>query len=257
MVPKLKNFCRRLEMRKDIAKVPARIILLFEISVLFQRQVLKKRYGKQKTDIWLTRAREIFKSLYPLIPNIGGKRNFLTINLELATFFMPTVIILKEEGYSTREIGEFIFNFAERACKASPLPFRLMKRSSYFREQTIEKWRLAAKESTLCRFPGDWIFEFVEGGKGHLFGYDIKECGIHKFWRSQGLEEFVPYMCLTDWTKWKSIGIAVERSKTIANGHELCDFRYCRKKKECPSGWPPESNPEWTNKFENVDLGGN
>ena len=244
-------------MRKDTLKVPARTLLLFEISVFFQRQPLKKRYGKQKTDIWLKRARVIFKSLYPLIPNIGGKKNFLTINLELATFFMPMVIILKGEGFSTREIGGFIFDFAQKACNAVPLPFRLAKRSSYFRKQTIEKWRLAAKESSLRKFPADWLFEFVEGGEDHLFGYDIRECGIHKFWRSQGLEEFVPYLCLTDWAKWRSIGINVERSQTVANGHDVCDFRYCRERKECPAGWPPESNPEWTGKFETTGSGGN
>ncbi len=115
------------------------------------------------------------------------------------------------------------------------------------------KWRAAAKESSLRRFPGDWVIEFVEGGEDYLFGYDMRECGIHKFWRSKGLEEFVPYLCLTDWAKWKSIGVAVERSQTIANGHEVCDFRYCRAKKACPSGWPPESNPEWTGKFERTN----
>ncbi|RJP68056.1 MAG: hypothetical protein C4532_13545 [Candidatus Abyssobacteria bacterium SURF_17] len=240
-------------MQQDVAKMPARILLLFEISIFFQRQVLRRRYGKQRTDIWLKRARKLFKSLYPLIPDIGGRKNFLTINLELAAFFMPMVVILKEEHFSTKEIGEFIFDFADRTCNAAPLPFRLIKRSSYFRKRTIEKWRLAAKESSLRKFPADWVFEFVEGGEDYPFGYDIKECGIHKFWRSNGLEEFVPYLCLTDWAKWKSIGIPVERIKTITNGHEICDFRYCREKKECPSGWPPESNPEWTGKFEKTN----
>ncbi|RJP65286.1 MAG: hypothetical protein C4532_18000 [Candidatus Abyssobacteria bacterium SURF_17] len=241
-------------MKQGVVRVPARTLLLFEISVFFQRRVLRRRYGKQQADIWLKRARELFKSIYPLIPDIGGRKNLLAVNLELAAFFMPMVVILKEEHLSTREIGEFVFDFAESACNAVPLPFRLMKRSSYFRKSTIEKWRLTAKESSLRKFPADWVFEFVEGGEDYLFGYDIKECGIHKFWRSQGLEEFVPYLCLTDWAKWKSVGIAVERSKTLANGHELCDFRYCRKEKECPSGWPPESNPEWTGKFEKADT---
>ncbi len=168
---------------------------------------------------------------------------------------MPVVVVLKKEQLSTREIGTFIFEVAEKACNVVPRPLRSAKRVSFFRKGTAEKWRRAAQQSALRKFSGDWVFEFVEGGEDYLFGYDIKECGIHKFWKSQGLEEFVPYLCLTDWAKWKSIGIRVERSQTIANGHEICDFRYCRERKECPSGWPPESNPEWTDKFEGKDLG--
>lgn len=243
-----------LEMNQGTTKIPARMLILFEIFMFFQKKILKERYGKQKTDIWMKKTRKVFKSLYPSIPDIGGKKNFLTINLELAAIFMPIVIILKEEHFSTREIGEFIFDFAARVCNAVPRPFRLAKRSSFFKEQTFERWRQAAKESSLRKFPADWVFEFVEGGEDYLFGYDIKECGIHKFWRSHGLEEFVPYMCLTDWAKWKVIGIAVDRTQTIANGHETCDFRYCRDRRECPSGWPPESNPEWIGKFEKTDC---
>ena len=242
-------------MDQDGTKIPLRTMMLYRIFVLFQKPVLRKRYGKHRTDLWLNKAREIFKSIYPLIPDIGGKNNFLAINLELAAFFMPMVVILKEEGFLTREIGECLFfEFTERACNAVPMPFRLIKRASYLKEKGIDKWRQAAKASQLRKYPADWVFEFIEGGDDYLFGYDIKECAIHKFWRSQGLEEFVPYLCLTDWAKWKSIGIAVERTRTIANGDEICDFRYCREKKECPSGWPPESHPEWTGKFEKANT---
>ncbi len=189
----------------------------------------------------------MFKSIYQKIPDIGGKENMMNPNLVLATFLMPIAIVMKEEGLSTREIGESIFNLSKRAYNFF-LP--LAKRLSYSQGSKIDKMRLAAERSLLRRFPEDWVFEFVEGGEDYLFGYDIRECGLHKFWKSQGLEEFVPYLCLTDWAKWKLLGVSVDRTKTIANGHEVCDFRYCREKKECPSGWPPESNIEWTGKFE-------
>ncbi len=237
-------------MSQDSVEVSARILLAFDISAFFQKKVLKKRYGKQKTNIWLKRARDVFKSLYPLVPDIGGKKNAFYYNLVLATFLMPMASIMKEERLSTREIGEFIFKLAETTYNTIPIPFRLVKRLSFFKEQNIEKWKLAAKESQLRRFPADWVSDFIEGGEDYLYGYDIRECAIHKFWCSQGLEKLVPYLCLTDWPKWKSMGMSVERTQTVANGQEVCNFRFCRQKKECPSGWPPESNSEWTGKFE-------
>jgi hypothetical protein len=237
-------------MNQDTSEIPRKTMLVFNIFIYLQRRVLKDRYGKRKTDAWLKRSKEMFKSLYLKIPDIGGKENIMYPNIVLATFFMPMVMIMKGKSIPTREIGEFIYRLAERACYAIPFPLRFLKRRSYFNEVDIEKMRLAAEKSLLLRFPADWVFKFVKGGEKYLFGYDMRECGIHKFWTSQGLEEFVPYLCLTDWVKWKSIGISIERTKTIANGHEVCDFRYCRQKKECPSGWPPESNIEWTGKFE-------
>lgn len=221
---------------------------MFNIFVfLVQGKILRERYGKEKTDIWLKRSREIFKSLYPKIPDIGGKENMLYKNLALSTFLMPIAVIMKEERLPTREIGEHIFNVANRSNKFF-LP--LAKRLSYFKKSQIDKMKRAAERSLNRKCPGDWVFEFVDGGEKYLFGYDIKECAIHKFWRDQGLEELVPYLCLTDWAKWKLLEISVERTQTLANGHDVCDFRYCRSKMECPSGWPPESNIEWTGKFE-------
>jgi len=235
-------------MSQKIERVSPRALLVYNIFVfLLQKKILKERYGKEKTDAWLKRSWEIFKSLYPKIPDIGGKENMLYKNLALSTFLMPMAIVMKEERLPTREIGEHIFNISDRSNK---LLLPLMKRISYSDKSQIEKMKLAAKRSLLRKYPADWVFEFVEGGDKYLYGYDIKECAIHKFWRDQGLEELVPYLCLTDWAKWKVMEVSVDRTKTVANGHDVCDFRYCKEKKECPSGWPPESNIEWTGKFE-------
>ena len=229
-------------------KAPPGAVLAFNIFIFsLQKKMLKERYGKQKTNIWMKRSREIFKTIYPQIPDIGGKENMMYKNLTLSTFFMPIAVILREERIPTREIGEHMFNLAKKSFKVF-LP--LARRISYYEESRIQKMRMAAERSLLRKYPADWVFEFIEGGEDYLFGYDIKECAIHKFWRDQGLEEFVPYMCLTDWAKWEMLEIGVDRTMTVANGHEVCDFRYCRNKDIFPSGWPPESNIEWTGKFE-------
>lgn len=226
--------------------VPLKILLAFKISNALQKKLLKERYGKRKADMWLNRSGELFRSIYPQIPDIGGKENVMNKNLVLSTFLMPIAVVMKEEGLPTREIGEHIFNLSKRSFEVL-LP--LTKGLSYASEVEIEKMKRAAKRSINRDYPGDWVFEFVDGGDKYLYGYDMVECGIHKFWRDRGLEELVPYLCLTDWAKWELLGVSVERTKTLANGHDVCDFRYCREGK-CPSGWPPESNIEWTGKFE-------
>jgi hypothetical protein len=65
------------------------------------------------------------------------------------------------------------------------------------------------------------------------------------------MEEFVPYLCLCDWAYWKAAGLEVKRTETLANGGKKCDYRYIKcNSEETTSGWPPETMPEWTGKFE-------
>lgn len=82
------------------------------------------------------------------------------------------------------------------------------------------------------------MFEHVEGD-GEIFewGRDYAECGIVKFLHSQGADELTPYLCLTDYALFGALGIRLERTMTLAEGHEKCDFRF--EKGKSPSGWPP------------------
>ncbi len=155
--------------REKSKKVSPGTLLTFNIFTIFlQKKVLKERYGKQKTKIWLKRSREIFKSLYPRIPDIGGKENYLYKNLEMATFLMPIAIIMKEEGIPTRDIGKHLFDLSINAFKVF-LP--LAKKISFHEENQIIKMKMAAERSLQRTYPDDWVFEFVEGGGDYLYGY--------------------------------------------------------------------------------------
>ncbi len=80
-------------------------------------------------------------------------------------------------------------------------------------------------------------------------GINYRECGLVKLYKAHGVEEFTPYLCLTDYSLLSLLDIELKRTQTIANGGSFCDFRFSKNDKG-PSGWPPESLPEWTGKFE-------
>ena len=127
-----------------------------------------------------------------------------------------------------------------------PAPVRWWQGRGYLTEKRKARWRETAQQTQLRRYAGDWVCEYVEGdGETFQYGLNMTECGLLKFWRMQGLEEFVPYLCLTDWALWKSLGLEVRRTQTLANGGTCCDYRYIGRNKDVPSGWPPESMPEW------------
>jgi hypothetical protein len=164
---------------------------------------------------------------------------------------MPLVEILRDQKVPTRTIGQIIFEMATAYYRAIPAPIKWYLRWSCFGNRRKARMRMAAARSQYRYYPEDWVFKFEEGdGKSFIYGITMTECGLEKFWRAQGLEEFTPYLCLTDWVLWRTIGIVAIRTQTIANGGEYCDFRYVKKGKDGPPGWPPESNPEWTGRHE-------
>ena len=188
----------------------------------------------------------------PQFPYIGGQENEFTRFLVRPSMLMPIVRIMRDEGVPTRQVGQAVFEIADRGYHLIPAPIRRRQGRSYFTEKRKATWRETARVSQLRRYPGDWVCEFAEGdGETFEYGLTMTECGLLKFWRAQGLEEFVPYLCLTDWALWHALGVEVERTQTLANGGTCCDYRYIRRGRNGPPGWPPESVPEWTGLYAN------
>ena len=73
----------------------------------------------------------------------------------------------------------------------------------------------------------------------------MTECGILKFFRAQGAEEIVPYICVSmDGIFSQALNRGLVRTMTLAEGYDRCDFRYKmgRKTSLLPmkNGWPPK-----------------
>jgi hypothetical protein len=218
---------------------------LFELSLPFQRKVLARSFDRVKVRSWIREARGAYRDLRAELPEIGGRRNKMRGFLTSSTILMPIASILKREGVDIRKIGEIIYDISALAFSKIPTFIRKAQVSRFFGAREMRKWRMIASRSKEREYGGDWVLDFVEGDYACHHGYDIAECGILKFWKSRGLEELVPYLCLTDWAKWKALGIEARRTGTLANGSASCDFRFVRAGGETPAGWPPETMPEW------------
>ena len=89
--------------------------------------------------------------------------------------------------------------------------------------------RREAELSQRRRYPGDWLYTFVEGdGKTFDYGVNYTECGICKFFKAQGVEGLIPYICLVDYPTSRALGTGLEREEAIGLGDKRCTFRYKR-----------------------------
>jgi hypothetical protein len=105
--------------------------------------------------------------------------------------------------------------------------------------------RAAVARTQDRRYPGAWVATFVEGdGEAFDYGIDITECGICKFYAAQGAIELAPYMCLSDYVVSDAFDRGLVRYETLAEGAELCDFRYKKVRETFVNplrdGWPPK-----------------
>ena len=120
-----------------------------------------------------------------------------------------------------------------------PRVLRLWMGRHRFGRMRRQKLQRAARRSQARRYPGDWVFERIDGdGETFDFGIDMTECGIVKFLNAQGAAELCPYLCDVDYVGAEALGFGLPRTKTLAWGCDRCDFRLT-KDGVTSASWPP------------------
>ena len=105
----------------------------------------------------------------------------------------------------------------------------------------MQRRRQRAERSSERRYPDDFVYEFVKGdGEPFDYGYNFLECASEKFYRVQEALAFLPYYCFLDFPKCERGGLGLTRQGTLAEGCQVCDFRF-RKGGISSLKWLPSS----------------
>lgn len=215
------------------------LMRLFNAALLIVKQILIDNFGEQKYTEIATTTRNEFEALLSQIPYVGGDDTPLTNELINATILLPILRVFGKEGLKYREIGRIVYEIFEAFYKVIP------QADDIFSEEYLNDTKERADESKLRKYQDDWVFDFVEGdGKTFTFGVDYSECGVYKFYKSQGAEHFMPLVCIADYAKARCYGYGLKRTQSIGNGADICDFRYI-KDGTTPRAWPPDNLPEF------------
>lgn len=100
----------------------------------------------------------------------------------------------------------------------------------YLSPKRIEKQKKWAESTHKRMYENDWVVNLLPGNGSYDLGYDYLECGICKLCRDEGCPELAKYLCRLDYMFAETMGLRLERSDTLANGGEKCDFRFSRLK---------------------------
>ena len=109
----------------------------------------------------------------------------------------------------------------------------------FLSRKRLDQRRHVAAISQERRYPDDWVFEVVEGdGQDFAFGVDYTECGVVKYLAREGAPELAPYLCWIDYPQFAAMHLRLDRTETLAQGGQRCDFRVSR-------GQPVQVEPEF------------
>lgn len=100
---------------------------------------------------------------------------------------------------------------------------------SYFDEKRMVARRKWSEETYQHKYKNDWVVDILEKTDDYDFGMDYHECGVCKLCHDEGCPELAQYLCRLDFMTAEMMGIRLERTQTLAEGNEKCDFRYSKK----------------------------
>ncbi len=218
---------------------------IFRRLIKSNRAVFDNYYENDITIDLINKIDAEYEALIPQIPYIGGKDNYMTDFLISSAQMLSVIIVLENKGESKEKIGKIIYDIMEHYINSFNRLFLFIARFVFFSKRNIKKLRKASMKSKEKNYSFDWVFDLVDGqGNDFTYGYKQYECGIYKFYKKLGYEKYAPYLCLLDYPKYKALKIRLDRTKTIANGADLCDFKFF-KTGDPIEGWPPEKLTEF------------
>ena len=189
------------------------------------RALLVERYGEMQAATIRQETLDEYERLIPDLPYIG-KGNIFTGNLVQSAWALALYRVIRRHGGSLEEAGEVIHRAMEAKVNRTPAFLRRLKGKFRLSRWAVSMMQNAARRSQKREYPGDWIFEVIEGdGETFDVGMDVTECGIVKFLHAQGADELAPYLCNLDYLVYQATGVELRRKMTLSWGCEKCDFR--------------------------------
>ncbi len=185
-------------------------------------------------------ATEKFEAFLPDLPYVGGDINpgtkFIAVACQWLAFFKS----MEKRKYGAPEVGRMMVEIREDQLNKMPEEKVERLRALTFDKKYIDLMKDWTSQTPL--FKNDWTADFVEGdGETFDYGIDYRSCPCFAFFKAHDAEPFAPYYCLLDFPEAKLMNRGFFRTKTLAKGDDLCNFRYKKGKKDLQD-WKIEIN---------------
>lgn len=187
--------------------------------------MLQNYYKKNFPETELSSAKKALKAEYQAMvertPGIGGSS--LEGDLIAACFFFA---MAKTVPGMTPDLMDDIVaksiqsDFMQKAHQGK------RKKGTLFSNKVQDKKAREAESSHSSPYEMDWEFTYQKGKDEFYCTYT--QCGICKLAKREHVERFLPCMCRMDFATYEMVGAKLDRTKTLSNGDECCNFHVTR-----------------------------
>jgi hypothetical protein len=179
-----------------------------------------------------------FKRILPELPYVGGDVHPGTRFIVLAGQWIAVYKSMIKRGYKALEVGKMMYSIYEDQLKEVP-PDELEKQKALtFSDEYVNLLKQWAESTS--PYEHDWKFDFIEGDGIYFdYGLDYRACPCLELCKAQDTKQLAPFFCLLDFPEAKKLNSGLFRTKTIAQGDDICNFRY-KKGKEVVQNWDTE-----------------
>lgn len=210
----------------------------FEKTLKAAGSYLKTKYGDETAREICGGARNEFTHLLPDIPYIGGDKHPGTKWMLLSGHWVAFLRPMKDKGYSAQSAAQMMYDlyvdYLETLSKE-----KMLKKGQYLFTQEymdiMKNWAQKSKGQWV-----DWVADFIPGdGISCDWGIDYHYCPCLDYFKTQDAADMAPYFCLVDFPEHKLMGTGLARTKTLAQGDGICNFRY-KKGRAVTQDWSTE-----------------
>lgn len=188
------------------------------------------------------KAPEIFEQILTQLPDIGGDQNMASKNLLGVPLLIPYYKLTRGEGISAEDVGLIVYNALDSMTKEIPLGTTVKASEEFFVQERFDIIKEWANWTQKRDYPDNYVAVAVAGdGDEFDFGYDYTECAIIKVLKKMGYPELAPYACFQDYPLLRIDGRGLKRTRTLAWGDRVCDFRF-KKGHISTQSWGSEIN---------------
>jgi hypothetical protein len=195
---------------------------------------------KSLSEAVTNNALKEYKTLVIELPNVGGFKNPDSKFLNIAAWYLAYYRAMKPFGKTAEDVGRMIFQLNKIESKHYPKQKAEFACNAFFSEKgrnDLKKW---CKWTQKKEYPANWIAEYVPGEDENFdFGYNYTHCGVCMYLYAYNARELAPFVCTNDFLKSEKLNTGLKRTKTIATGDGICNFRF-KKGRKVTQNWNTE-----------------
>jgi len=189
----------------------------------------KRHYPEEAKKI-IRKAEELFPVLYAKAPDIGGKENLMSYNLDLmilsASFYEASDHRI--DGKAITEMAKSIvgkYRFLRHIINVNrPWQMKLVRSAMYKRYVPYAK--LVDEKVSQGQWGNTWRVKINPKNVDEGVAFDLIGCPLADYARENGYMNLLPYMCASDHLIPELVHAKLIRTHTCALGSEACDYWY-------------------------------